>query len=275
LEKSLEPDLYDFLRGQLNEQVAPLIRLAAASALSTVPLDTALLAGLADAIPAAGAMELPQLVAAFERTGDRELGRRLIAALEACPSRESLPAESLRKILRNYPEEVQKSAEPLLRRLEVDTQRQHTRLAELEPVLSGGIPFQGRGVFFGTKGACISCHTVGSSGGKVGPDLSKIGSIRTPRDLLESVVYPSASFVRSYEPYVVTTTDGVVLTGLLARDTADAIHLVGPDRVEHRISRPSIDQMLPGRVSIMPQGLDAQLTSQELRDLIAYLSSLK
>jgi putative heme-binding domain-containing protein len=81
--------------------------------------------------------------------------------------------------------------------------------------------------------------------------------------------------VRSYEPYVVTTTDGVVHTGLLARDMADAIHLVGPDRIEHRIARSTVDQILPGRVSVMPQGLDAQLTVQELRDLIAYLSSLK
>ena len=51
-------------------------------------------------------------------------------------------------------------------------------------------------------------------GGHVGPDLTNIGQARTERDLLESIVYPSASFVRSYEPIIVVTTDEYDRLGL-------------------------------------------------------------
>src|SRR5262249_23813675 len=106
-------------------------------------------------------------------------------------------------------------------------------------------------------------------------DLSKIGSIRTPQDLLESIVFPSASLVRGYEPYTVATKDGRVFNGILGRDTVEAIYLITADRTEIRIPRSAIDEIGPSRVSIMPQGLDGQLSQRELSDLVAFLSSLK
>src|SRR5262249_6902681 len=120
-----------------------------------------------------------------------------------------------------------------------------------------------------------ACHTVGGVGGKIGPELSKIGSIRTPRDLLESIVFPSSSIVRGYEPYLVATKDGRIYNGPLKQATADAVTLVTTDRVEIRVPRAEIDEIQPSRVSIMPQGLDSQISSSELSDLIAYLASLK
>ncbi len=109
----------------------------------------------------------------------------------------------------------------------------------------------------------------------MGPDLSKIASIRTGRDLLESIVFPSASFARGYEPYLIRTKDGAILDGLIARETADAVYLFTAERTEKRVPRSSIDVMQMGKTSIMPQGLDAQITRDELRDLLAYLLSLK
>jgi putative heme-binding domain-containing protein len=64
---------------------------------------------------------------------------------------------------------------------------------------------------------------VKSQGGRIGPELTKIGSIRAPIDLLESVVYPSATIARGYESYIVETTQGKTFTGLLARETSEAI----------------------------------------------------
>ena len=72
---------------------------------------------------------------------------------------------------------------------------------------------EGRPVFNGPKAACVTCHAIGYVGGKLGPDLTKIGQVRAERDLLESIVYPSASFVRSYEPVSVATRDGQVVLG--------------------------------------------------------------
>jgi putative heme-binding domain-containing protein len=226
-------------------------------------------------VQSAGPVELPRLVTAFERSNDAEIGIRLVGALERSPGLASLPPEALRRTFRDYPDRVRQAAEPLFRRLELDTDKQRMRLAELESALAGGDSARGRSVFFGAHGGCASCHTIQSNGGKVGPDLSKIGAIRTGRDLLESIVFPSASFVRSYEPFVVSTTEGHVFSGYLSRETSDAIHLMLADRTERRIPRSIVDEFAPGRVSIMPQGLEAQLTRQELTDLIAYLVSLK
>jgi putative heme-binding domain-containing protein len=166
-------------------------------------------------------------------------------------------------------------AEPLLKRLAPDADRQKARLAELAPVLSGGDAGRGRELFYGPKAGCATCHTIAGRGGQLGPDLSKIGSIRTGADLLESIVYPSASFARGYEPYMVRTNDGAVQAGIISRETADSIYLTtGPNHTQ-RIMRQSITSLRPSTVSLMPQGFDEQLSRGELADLITFLSSLK
>jgi len=115
----------------------------------------------------------------------------------------------------------------------------------------------------------------GGRGGRVGPDLSKIGSIRHAADLLEAVVFPSATFARGFEPFLIRTKAGAVHDGLVARETPDAIYLFTAERVEKRIPRASVDVLQQSKVSVMPQGLDAQITRDEMRDLIAFLVSLK
>ena len=127
----------------------------------------------------------------------------------------------------------------------------------------------------GPTAACSTCHLVNSEGGRIGPELSKIGSICTGPDLLEAIVVPSASFVRGYEPDTVATQDGRLYTGTLARETVDALFLNGSDAAEIRIPRDRIEDLKQGHQSIMPEGLDAQLTRGELADLLAFLQSLR
>jgi putative heme-binding domain-containing protein len=271
----LDSALYGFLRESVDKEKPVLLRLAAAQALGSASLSNDQLFRLAPTLSAVGALELPKLLPAYEPSDSAKVGKELVAALEKSPAVESLPADALKKALKNYPEEVRALAAPLLKRLEVDTEKQKARLEELAPVLAGGDPALGREVFFGKKVACSTCHTIQSQGGRVGPDLSKIASIRTGRDLLESIVFPSASFARGYEPYLIRTKDGAILDGLIARETADAVYLFTADRNEKRVPRASIDLLQMGKTSIMPQGLDAQLTRDELRDLLAFLTSLK
>jgi putative heme-binding domain-containing protein len=200
----------------------------------------------------------------------------MIAALAKAPALESLTADAVRRTLQGSPQEVQQAARPVLARLEPDLDKMKARLTELTPVLKEGEALRGRLVFFGRTAACSTCHTVQSQGGQVGPDLSKIGTVRSGADLLESVVFPSLSFVRGYEPYMVSSKSGKVYpTGLLKRQTADAIYLVTGDRAEVRVPRSDIEVIEPGKVSIMPQGLDTQLSGQELADLLAFLQSLR
>ncbi|HLY11697.1 MAG TPA: PVC-type heme-binding CxxCH protein [Planctomycetota bacterium] len=271
----LESGLFGFLRECVDQEKPALLRLAAAQALGSAALSNDQLFRLASTLGTVGALELPRLLGAYEHSDSAKVGHELIAWLEKSPAIESLPAEALRRALQSYPDEIRARAAPILKRLEVDTEKQKARLEELGPLLTGGDPSRGKDVFFGKKVACSTCHTIQSQGGRVGPDLSKIASIRTGRDLLESIVFPSASFARGYEPYLIRTKDGAILDGLIARETADAVYLFTADRTEKRVPRASIDLMQMGKTSIMPQGLDAQIARDELRDLLAYLLSLK
>jgi putative heme-binding domain-containing protein len=272
---ALQPALYDFLLGRLDREVQPLERLAAAQALGSAPLDDAQLTGLSRVVATAGGLELPHLLASYEKNHTAAVGKGLVEALARSPALTSLTADGLRRTLQGYPAEVRDTAGPLLRRLAPDAEQQKARLAELEPLLTGGDRDRGREVFFGKKATCSLCHAVRGEGGHIGPDLSTIGAIRSGRDVLESIVFPSSSFARGYEPYVVATRSGTVHTGTLARETAEAVFLHAADRSEVRVARADIDSIEPGRVSIMPQGLDAQLSRQELSDLLAFLQSLR
>jgi putative heme-binding domain-containing protein len=134
---------------------------------------------------------------------------------------------------------------------------------------------RGQAVFNSTKTACVACHAIGYLGGNVGPDLTRIGGIRSERDLLEAIVFPSASFVRGYEPVVVTTKSGKVHNGVIRRDAADEMVLAIAANQEVRIARADIEEVQPSRVSVMPAGLDQQLTPGDLADLLAFLKACK
>ncbi len=271
----LDALLFGFLRDCLDAKKPALLRLAAAQALGSAGLSDEHRKRLIANVAESGAMELPRLLPAFERGGDAKAGRALLAALEKSPAVESLPAEALKRVLKGFPPELAAEAAPLLQRLEGDVGKQRARLAELAPLLKAGDPAKGRELFHGARAACSACHRAGAAGGQVGPDLSKIGGIRAPQDLLESVVFPSLSFARGFEPVAIRTKDGLVLDGIVARETPDALLLVQADRTERRIPRASIDELRQGRLSIMPQGLDASLTREELAGLIAFLVSLR
>ena len=269
--------LFEFLVARLRLDEPPLRRMAAARALGRAPLDDGQLLALTRAVGEAGALMLPRLLPAFERSRDPRVGAALVAALGKAPGLPSLTPEDLERTLRVYPEEVQHQAEPLFRRLQTSEAGEG-----VAPGRARADPGQrrsrarGREVFFGTRATCSTCHTIRSEGGHVGPDLSRIGAVRSGRDLLEAILFPSASFARGYEPFIIATNDGRVHSGIIARETSDAIVLVTPDRLRDlppplHPSRRSSQR----RVSVMPRGLDANLNRQELADLVAFLQSLK
>src|SRR5262249_29845453 len=104
-------------------------------------------------------------------------------------------------------------------------------------------------------------------------DLTHVGQTRTERDLLESILFPSLSFVRSYEPMQIVTQDGKSINGIIKNETADEYLIAtGPDQ-EVRVRKQDIEQMQPSTVSIMPAGLDKQLSQQELADLVMFLKN--
>jgi putative heme-binding domain-containing protein len=81
--------------------------------------------------------------------------------------------------------------------------------------------------------------------------------------------------VRSFEPVRVINKAGDDFSGVLRKDAPDEVVLGTGPETEVRIPRMEIADMRPGMVSVMPQGLDTQLSRQELADLITFLKSMK
>lgn len=109
----------------------------------------------------------------------------------------------------------------------------------------------------------------------MGPDLTRIGEIRSERDLLEAVVFPNASFARGFEPVTVTTNAGAVHGGLLRAERPDEILLTPGEGQEVRIRREDIEDIQPGSISPMPSGYAQMLTRAELADLLAFLKATR
>ncbi|MFN0195328.1 MAG: PVC-type heme-binding CxxCH protein [Planctomycetaceae bacterium] len=272
---SVAADQFAFLVGQFREETPPFVQISAARALSDLPLDTAQLKELTNLLDRAGPLALPLLLKAFSHSDLEEVGMSLVTALEKSNVSETLAAEELAGILRKYPAPVQSAAEGLLKKLGGDLAAQREQLAALLPNVAEGNLEHGKEIFFGKKAACGSCHRVETAGGRVGPDLTKIGGIRKQEDLLEAVVLPSATFAREYRPYVIVTTEGKILIGVISQQSADSVTLRTADLAEIRILRDQIDEIKESPTSIMPKGFDKLLTNQELADLLAYLRTLK
>ncbi|HVK10645.1 MAG TPA: c-type cytochrome, partial [Gemmataceae bacterium] len=247
----------------------------AAEVMSATPLSKELLFGLIAALPKVGPLELDRTLTAFAQTKDEAIGLKLVAALDAPELRPSLRVDGVKERIKHFPMTVHKAAEKLYAALNAEYEQQRVKLDEMSKAITTGDVRRGQAVFNSAKASCIACHTIGYVGGKIGPDLTKIGSLRTERDLLESILFPSASFVRSYEPLTVVTKDGRQFTGAPKKDAPDEIILVLAADKEQRIAREDIEEVRPGKVSIMPAGLDRQITPQELADLIAFLRACK
>jgi putative heme-binding domain-containing protein len=271
----VKPALFGYLRARLDRDQPVSSRALAAEVLARATLSTGQLTALTASLKTIGPMEVERLLDAFARSSDDGVGLRLVAALKASPVRSSLRAETLRPRLAKYGPKVRKQAEALYAALDADAGKQRAELEALLPRLKGGDVRRGQAVFNSAKAACSSCHAIGYLGGKVGPDLTHVAKIRSERDLLEAIVFPSASLVRSYEPVLVTTRKGKAYNGLVRKDSAEEVVLVlGADQ-EVRLTRGEIEEMQPSKVSIMPAGLDKQLTRQELADLLAFLKACK
>ncbi len=119
---------------------------------------------------------------------------------------------------------------------------------------------------------CAVCHRLFGEGETLGPDLTHAN--RKDRDfLLVSLVDPGALVRKEYVSYVVQTTDGRVLTGLMAAQTPGSITLLAAKNERTTLAREKIESIQESPASLMPEDLLKPLKPQELRDLFRYLQS--
>jgi hypothetical protein len=132
----------------------------------------------------------------------------------------------------------------------------------------------GRRLFYSAAGAkCGVCHQHSGRGGLIGPELTSIGLHRTRRQLLESILRPSAEMAPRYVPWVLEMVDGKTRVGVRAPQGGDNGMETYYDSNGEPAIIPSeqIESRMPSGTSIMPEGLEKLITLDDLRDLLAFL----
>jgi putative membrane-bound dehydrogenase-like protein len=132
-------------------------------------------------------------------------------------------------------------------------------------------PSDGRAVF---NAVCATCHRLDREGYAVGPDLFDIRR-QTKENILFHIVNPDAEIAPAFTAYLAEAKDGRVLSGILVGDTPTSVALRGPLGVEATLLRADLAKLESLPSSLMPTGLEAGLSKQQLADLLAYLKGEK
>ena len=119
---------------------------------------------------------------------------------------------------------------------------------------------------------CGTCHQLFGEGIAIGPELTHANRKNTD-ELLATIVSPSAVIRREFLSFLVQTTDGQVLTGLLVEQSPASVTLLGAKNERTTIGRDKIESITESLTSLMPDNLLSPLKPQELRDLFTYLQS--
>ncbi|MGE3803457.1 MAG: c-type cytochrome, partial [Gemmataceae bacterium] len=123
--------------------------------------------------------------------------------------------------------------------------------------------------------SCLACHTFADGQTPKGPHLVDIGKRYQPEELVESILKPSAKLAQGYEAYRFIMQDGRIFSGFVVSEGADAILIRESNSVQRMLPRADIETRQQLKESAMPEQLVANLTPEQLADLIAYLQSLK
>ncbi|HVJ86092.1 MAG TPA: HEAT repeat domain-containing protein, partial [Caulifigura sp.] len=133
---------------------------------------------------------------------------------------------------------------------------------------------RGRFVFFHPSGpGCYRCHTIDGRGGKVGPDLSKVGATFTREKLIDSILEPSKEVSPQFTNWQMVHTDGRVFTGMIVHENEGKTILGGSDGKTVELKTAEIEERQPVKTSVMPEKLVDRMTVREWRDLLAFLES--
>ncbi|QDV32458.1 PVC-type heme-binding CxxCH protein [Tautonia plasticadhaerens] len=134
----------------------------------------------------------------------------------------------------------------------------------------GGDPEAGRAVFLKS---CAPCHRLEGDGFEVGPDLTALTD-RSPEALLIAILDPNRAVEAKYASYTAATSDGRVVSGLIAEETSNAVALLRQGGERDVLPRSEIEEIAGSGKSLMPEGLEQDLDPRQLGHLIAFLREL-
>jgi putative heme-binding domain-containing protein len=142
----------------------------------------------------------------------------------------------------------------------------------------------GRELFYGDAN-CSLCHMVDGKGGRLGPDLSAVGTSRTHEALVESVRNPSRrlawglaestkEFPQEYETITVVTQDGKQIKGVTLNEDSFTVQVMDSSEQIHLLDKDKLKSFQKSRESMMPRYTSDTLSDKELDDILAFLASV-
>ena len=152
------------------------------------------------------------------------------------------------------------------------------------PAKPVGTAAHGKELFYGDAN-CSSCHMVSGKGGRVGPDLTAVGSARTVESLVESVRSPSQrlawgltestkEFAQEYETVTVVTPEGQEVKGVTLNEDQFSLQMMDTAERIHLFEKDKLRSIQKSRKSIMPSYDPTILSDHDLDDIVAYLLSV-
>jgi putative membrane-bound dehydrogenase-like protein len=255
-------DSLEALLNAINREAAPEVQLAAVQALSRrqePELPAILLASFEGRLPSIRNAILDLLMKRPEWTMavvDAVAGERLAAA--------DIGASRLQALLQHPDPQVRDRAEKVLGQTAAD---RGAVISQYEPALAlRGDRERGRAVF---AAACSSCHRVGAEGEAIGPDIGD-AAMKPARQLLTDILDPNQAIDANYISYTALTTEGLAHQGIIRAETDGGVVLQTADGATVTVLRDEL-QSLSGGGSLMPEGLERQISVEQMADLLAFL----
>ena len=131
-----------------------------------------------------------------------------------------------------------------------------------------------RGKALVESSGCFDCHRIDDRGSRLGPNLSRIGSRRTPLRLQQALVAPDEEVVADNRFVRIVTKDGATVTGKLLNQDAVSVQMMNPKEELKTYLRVNIREYTILDKGLMPS-VEGKLNAQQVADIVSYLSSLK
>jgi putative membrane-bound dehydrogenase-like protein len=173
------------------------------------------------------------------------------------------------QLLRHSDHGIRKRAKLLF--AEVVSDRQKIISSYHDAASRRGNVTRGKAVF---RRVCSGCHRIGDMGSEVGPDLVNLGGRLTKGNLLTQILDPNASIAAGYEEYVIETTVGRTITGILIEDSTTSVTLRRKEGHQDTVLRNNIARIRTSTVSAMAEGHEREITQEQMSDLLEYLQNL-
>jgi len=187
-------------------------------------------------------------------------------------SAKSIPDVALKKVLLHRDERLASLVKKHWGEIKgATTEQMRLEIERIAPLIKtgAGSPYIGKKLYIQR---CAACHFLHNHGSNVGPDLTPFKRDDTPHMLVQ-IINPSAEIREGFENYFVFTESGRVLTGVLLEKDSRVVVLKTAEGQKVAIPQEDVAEMRVIGSSLMPEGLLAGLTDQQLRDLFAYLRS--